>query len=70
MAQIDLSLLVELLVALLVVATLDGPLPVEPDQEPPLDDRLQAGWTPEKDRHAQRILRLERRRSVRPAPLS
>lgn len=70
MAQIDLSLLVELLVALLVVATLDGPLPVEPDQEPPLEDHLQAGWTPEKDRHAQRILRLERRRSVRPAPLS
>jgi hypothetical protein len=66
MAQIDLPLAAELLMALLLVATLDCPQPDSPPteqslSEPLKDDPPQVGWTPENDPHAQRILRLENR---------
>ena len=70
MPQIDLLLAAELLVVLLLVATMDEPSPrpgaAEPppqEPEPPLQ------WTAETDLHAQRILRLESRRSDGPTPL-
>lgn len=66
MGQIDLLLAAELLLALLLVATLDCSPPASTQAEQPLDDALQAGWTPESDIHAQRILRLESRRGVTP----
>jgi hypothetical protein len=66
MAHIDLLLAAELLLALLLVATLDCSPPASPLPEQPLDDPLQAGWTPENDIHAQRILRLESSRGVSP----
>jgi hypothetical protein len=67
--MIDLPFLAELLVALFVVATLDGPPPVEPAQEPPArepepPEPLPGGWSAETDLHAQRLLRLERRRDT------
>jgi hypothetical protein len=65
--MIDLPFLAELLVALLVVATLDGPPPVEPAQDPPAKEpeepaQLPGGWSAETDLHAQRLLRLEKLR--------
>lgn len=67
--MIDLPFLAELLLALVVVATMDGPPPVEPAQEPPpseleLPEPLPGGWSAETDLHAQRLLRLERRRDT------
>jgi hypothetical protein len=70
MPQIDLLLAAELLVVLLLVATMD-PLshrvtvaaPSPEDPMPPVQ------WTAETDLHAQRILRLESRRAAGPAPL-
>ena len=70
MAHIDLLLAAELVLVLLLVATLDCPPPGSPVPEQPQDDPPPAGWTPESDIHAQRILRLESRRGVTPAPLS
>jgi hypothetical protein len=70
MAQIDLLLAAELVVVLLLLATLDRPQRGTSLPESPLDAPPQTGWTPENDLHAQRILRLERRRGVPPAPLS
>jgi len=70
MAQIDLLLAAELVLVLLLVATLDCPQPVPPVEDQPLEDPPQAGWTPESDIHAQRILRLESRRAVNTAPLA
>lgn len=68
MACIDLTLMAELVAATLVVATLDPAVPVSspppinptPAELPP--DASQAGWSPQRDRHAQRILHLEARR--------
>ncbi|MEA5392173.1 hypothetical protein VB738_12985 [Cyanobium gracile UHCC 0139] len=67
--MIDLPFLAQLLVALFVVATLDGPPPVEPAQElPPREpeppEPLPGGWSAETDLHAQRLLRLEKRRDT------
>ena len=68
MACLDLTLMAELLVATLVVATLD-PVdavdPVVPVSPTPADPPLETGkpgWSPQRDRHAQRILRLEAQR--------
>lgn len=63
--MIDLPFLAELLVALLVVATLDGPPPVEPATDPPAREPVPpepppGGWSAETDLHAQRLLRLEK----------
>jgi hypothetical protein len=66
MAQIDLLLAAELVLVLLLVATLDCPQPVPPVEDQPLEESPQAGWTPESDIHAQRILRLESRRDGTP----
>jgi hypothetical protein len=55
---------------LLLVATLDCPQPVPPVEDQQLEDPAPAGWTPESDIHAQRILRLESRRGVTPATQS
>lgn len=63
MAQIDLLLAAELVVALLLVATLDCPRADPPVPEPELDGPTPpVRWAAETDLHAQRILRLERRR--------
>jgi hypothetical protein len=68
MPQIDLVLAAELLVVLLLMATMDCPSPrakaAEPPQETPVPP---VRWTAETDLHAQRILRLEKRRAA-PAP--
>lgn len=62
-AQIDPLLTAELLVVLLVVATMDSPPPQEHEAQPPPEEPAQPlGWAAETDLHAQRILRLERRR--------
>lgn len=70
MAHIDLLLTAELVLVLLLVATLDCSPTLLSVDNPPLDDPPLAGWTPESDSHAQRILRLESRRGVTPATLS
>lgn len=74
MPQIDLLLAAELLVVLLLVATVEGPSPragaaEPPPEEPPPEPTPSVQWTAKTDLHAQRILRLERRRSDGPAPL-
>ena len=70
MPQIDLVLAAELLVVLLLVATLEKPSPHVTTAEPPQDGPTPpAAWTVETDRHAQRILRLEGRRSAASARL-
>ena len=70
MPLIDLLLVAELLVVLLLVATMDATSPrvtaAEPPPEVP-DPPVQ--WAAETDLHALRILRLESRRSAGPAPL-
>lgn len=70
--MIDLPFVAELLVALLVVATLDGPPPVEPPPpQPPVEPEAPklkpGGWSAETDLHAQRLLRLEKRRDAFPS---
>ncbi len=65
--MIDLPFLAELLVALLVVATLDGPPAGEPAHDPPAGEPeapvpRPGGWSAETDLHAQRLLRLEKLR--------
>jgi hypothetical protein len=70
MPQIDLLLAAELLVVLLLVATMEEPSPRAGAAEPPPEEPTPpVQWTAETDLHAQRILRLERRRSDGPAPL-
>jgi hypothetical protein len=70
MPQIDLLLAAELLVVLLLVATMDGPSPRVTPAEPSLDEPgPPVQWTAETDLHAQRILRLEGQRTTGPAPL-
>ena len=70
MPLIDLLLVAELLVVLLLVATMDEPSPRVTAAEPPLEEREPpVQWAAETDLHAQRILRLESRRSAGPAPL-
>jgi hypothetical protein len=74
MPQIDLLLAAELLVVLLLVATMEEPSPQAgaaepPPEEPPPKPTPSVQWTAETDLHAQRIMRLERRRSDGPAPL-
>jgi hypothetical protein len=76
MPQIDLLLAAELLVVLLLVATMEEPSPragagaaEPPPEEPPPEPTPSLQWTAETDLHAQRILRLERRRSDGPAPV-
>lgn len=64
MFQIDLPLAAELLVVLLIVATMDGSSPWDPAAEPSVNEPEQEeGWSVEADLHAQRILRLERRQA-------
>ena len=71
MPQIDLPMAAELVVALLLVATLDSPSPRTTAVEPPQEESAPGRWTAETDLHAQRILRLERRRDGgSPAPLA
>ncbi len=67
--MIDLPFLAELLVALLVVATLDGPPPVEPAHDPPAKEPeapapRPGDWSADTDLHAQRLLRLEKLRDT------
>ena len=70
MPQIDLLLAAELLVVLLLVATMDAHSPRQKAAEPVLEEpEPPVQWTAETDLHAQRILRLESRRSPGPAPL-
>ena len=71
MPQIDLLLAAELIVVLLLVATMDAPPPRLKAAEPALEEpEPPVQWTAETDLHAQRILRLESRRTAGTAPLS
>jgi len=70
MSQIDLLLAAELLVVLLLVATMDAPSPRLKAAEPVLEEpEPPVQWAAETDLQAQRILRLESRRTAGPAPL-
>jgi hypothetical protein len=70
MPHIDLLLAAELLVVLLLVVTMDAPSPQEGAAEPPLEvPEPLVQWTAETDLHAQRILRLESRKTAGSAPL-
>ena len=70
MPHIDLLLAAELLVVLLLVATMDAPSPQAGAAEPPVEEPgLPVQWTAETDLHAQRILRLESRKTAGSAPL-
>ena len=62
MACLDLTLMAELVVATLVVATLDPAVPVSPTPADPPLKAIKPVWSPQRDRHAQRILRLEAQR--------
>jgi hypothetical protein len=65
MPQIDLLLAAELVVALLLVATLDSsPAP----EAPQAAASVSPPWNADNDIHAQRILRLERRRCASTGP--
>ena len=70
MPQIDLLLAAELLVVLPIVATMNRPSPLSGAPDPPMQEpEPPVQWSAETDLHAQRIMRLERRRSDGPAPL-
>ncbi len=70
MHHIDLLLAAELLVVLLLVATMDATSPRVTEAEPPLEvPEPPVQWNAETDLHAQRILRLERSQTAGPAPL-
>ena len=70
MPHIDLLLAAELLVVLLLVATMDATSPRTEAAEPPVEEPgLPVQWTAESDLHAQRILRLESRKTAGSAPL-
>lgn len=69
-SMLDLPLLGELLLALLIVATLDCPPVASGETAPPPDAGVGAApWLAENDCHAQRILRLEAR-GTRVLPLA
>ncbi len=61
MPSIDLVLTAELVLALLLVATLEAPAPKSTAPEPPPEESAATGWKPEHDSHARRLLRLESR---------
>ncbi len=61
MPSIDLVLTAELVLALLLVATLEAPAAKTTAPQPPPDEPAATGWTPEHDSHARRLLRLESR---------
>jgi hypothetical protein len=70
MPQIDLLLAAELLVVLPIVATMNRPSPRSGAPDPPMQEpELPVQWSAETGLHAQRILRLESRRTTGPAPL-
>ncbi len=70
MPQIDLLLAAELLVVLPIVATMNRPSPRSGAADPPLQQpEPPVQWAAETDLRAQRILRLESRRTAGPAPL-
>ena len=70
MPQIDLLLAAELLVVLPIVATMNRPSPLYGAPDPPMQEpEPPVQWSAETDLHAQRILRLESRRTAGPAPL-
>jgi hypothetical protein len=70
MPQIDLLLAAELIVVLLLVATMDAPSQQLKAAEPALEEpEPPVQWTALTDLHAQRILRLESRWTAGPAPL-
>jgi hypothetical protein len=70
MPQVDLLLAAELLVVLLLVATMDEPSPRAGAAEPLLEEpAAPVQWTSETDLHAQRILRLERQQTSGAATL-
>jgi hypothetical protein len=70
MPQIDLLLAAELLVVLLLMATMDAnSQEVTSAEPPPQKPEPPVHWSAETDLHAQRILRLESRRTAGPAPL-
>ena len=70
MPQIDLLLAAELLVVLLLMATMDASSHRAGATEPPVQEpEAPVHWSAETDLHAQRILRLESRRTAGPAPL-
>ena len=70
MPQIDLLLAAELLLVLLLMATMDASSHRAGAAEPPLQEpEPPVQWAAETDLHAQRILRLESRRTAGPAPL-
>jgi hypothetical protein len=70
MPHIDLLLAAELLVVLLLVATMDATSPQAGAAEPPVEmPEPPVPWTAETDLHAQRILRLESRKTAGSAPL-
>lgn len=64
MFQIDLPLAAELVVVLLIVATMDGSSPQDAAAEPPVNEaESEERWSIETDLHAQRVLRLEQRQA-------
>ena len=70
MPQIDLLLAAELLVVLPIVATMIRPSPLSGAPDPPMQEpEPPVQWSAETDLHAQRILRLESRRTAGSAPL-
>ena len=70
MPSIDLPLMVELVFAVLLVATLDCSQPEAPAAGDVPDAPFESGWQPEQDRHDQRILRLEQYRGLTSSPLA
>jgi len=70
MPQIDLLLAAELLVVLPIVATMNRPSPRSGAPDPPMQEPVPpVQWSAESDLHAQRLQRLESRRTAGPAPL-
>lgn len=68
MPHIDLLMAAELVVALLLVATMNGPSPRATAAKPPQEEPAPRRWSAETDLHAQRILRLERCQAATVAP--
>ena len=72
MAQIDVLLAVQLVIVLLIMATLDCSTAPATAAEPGLNEPTPAPplpWSAETDRHAQRVLRLERQRGATAASI-
>jgi hypothetical protein len=68
MPQIDLLMAAELVVDLLLVDRMDSPSPRATAADPPQEEPAPGRWSAQTDLHAQRILRLERRRAATLAP--